>query len=259
MLLAYARVSSADQGAPEKVSIPEQLKRCRAIADLRGERPGRYDLLIFVDRGVSGSVPLHKRPAGIDLLARARKGDCIVAAKLDRIFRSAADALNTIEALKQKGIDLIIADIGVDPVAGEGVAKFFFSILAVTAQFERERIYERTQEGRRGKRARGGHTGGTAPFGYWIQGSGRTATLIRNEDEQAHIQRAYTLRHECDRSIQQVASMLAREGIVGRNGKPYGEMAVWRMLKRKRHGEDIARYYPAAAPEPDAQPEAACG
>lgn len=254
MLLAYARVSSLDQGAPEKVSIPEQLKRCRAIAELRGDKVDRYEFLTFVDRGVSGSVPLHKRPGGIDMLARAHKGDCIVAAKLDRIFRSAADALNTIEALKKKGIDLIIADIGIDPVAGEGVAKFFFSILAVTAQFERERIYERTQEGRRHKRARGGHTGGTAPFGYWIQGSGRSAILVRNEDEQRHMCRARALNNDCDRTIRQITALLEREGIVGRNGKPYSEMAVWRMLKGRRHGEDLVKM-----PHGAVRSEAACG
>lgn len=40
---------------------------------------------LFVERGVSGSVPLADRPLGRKLLAAAGKGDVIVTAKLDRL------------------------------------------------------------------------------------------------------------------------------------------------------------------------------
>ena len=48
------------------------------------------------DGGVSGSVPLAERPEGKRLLEAVEKGDVIITAKLDRAFRSAADALGTL-------------------------------------------------------------------------------------------------------------------------------------------------------------------
>ena len=44
----------------------------------------------FVERAVSGSMPLVDRPEGKRLLSTIGKGDVIISAKLDRAFRSAA-------------------------------------------------------------------------------------------------------------------------------------------------------------------------
>jgi hypothetical protein len=51
----------------------------------------------FIERGVSGSVPLGERPEGGKLLAALQAGDIVIAAKLDRMFRSALDALTVIK------------------------------------------------------------------------------------------------------------------------------------------------------------------
>ena len=60
MILGYGRVSTLDQARPDSASITEQLRRCRAVADMRGQNT-KYDFANFVDRGVSGSVPLYHR------------------------------------------------------------------------------------------------------------------------------------------------------------------------------------------------------
>jgi putative DNA-invertase from lambdoid prophage Rac len=49
------------------------------------------------------STPLAERPEGKRLLESARAGDVIITARLDRAFRSAADALGTLEELKADG------------------------------------------------------------------------------------------------------------------------------------------------------------
>jgi len=46
---------------------------------------------------------LADRPEGQRLLTALQPGDVVVAAKLDRAFRSAADALETLEELKKIG------------------------------------------------------------------------------------------------------------------------------------------------------------
>jgi len=185
MIFCYARVSSIEQAAEGNASIPEQLRKGKALAQMRGV-PGK-DVITFTDKGISGSTPLAFRPQGKEMLDAAQSGDLIVAAKMDRLFRSAIDALQTAEELKKRGVELILLDVGVDPVTGNGVGKLFFSILAVMAEFERDRIRERTEEGRRGKRARRGFMGGGVPIGFKVQGKGREAQLEEDEREQAAI------------------------------------------------------------------------
>jgi DNA invertase Pin-like site-specific DNA recombinase len=48
---------------------------------------------VVVEEGVSGPVPVAERPKGGALFAALRKGDVVIAPKLDRLFRSALDAL----------------------------------------------------------------------------------------------------------------------------------------------------------------------
>src|ERR1700722_8630070 len=55
---------------------------------------------MVIEEGVSGSIRFEDRPEGSKLIARLRKGDVIIASKLDRLFRSARDALNVVEELK---------------------------------------------------------------------------------------------------------------------------------------------------------------
>ena len=121
------------------------------------------------------------------MLQVAKSGDVIVAAKMDRLFRSAIDALQTADELKRSGVDLVLLDIGTDPVTGNGVGKMFFGIMSCIAEFERDKIRERTEEGRRSKRARRGFMGGGVPIGFKVQGKGRDAQLEEDEREQAAI------------------------------------------------------------------------
>ena len=180
MIFVYCRVSSLEQAADGNASIPEQLRKGRALASMRGV-PGK-DVITFIDKGVSGSVPLAFRPQGREMMEAAQSGDCIVASKMDRLFRSALDALQTAEELKQRGVELVLLDIGTDAVTGNGVGRMFFGIIACVAEFERDRIRERTEEGRRAKRARRGYMGGRgAPVGFTVVGKGRDAQLEEDE------------------------------------------------------------------------------
>ena len=61
---------------------------------------------MFVGRGVSGSRPLADRPQGTALLAALKLGTAVITPKLDRMFRSALDALDVLGRLKQRRISL---------------------------------------------------------------------------------------------------------------------------------------------------------
>jgi putative DNA-invertase from lambdoid prophage Rac len=157
--------------------------------------------------GVSGSVPLRDRPEGAQLLAIARKGDTIVAPKLDRVFRSALDALQVIEDLQKRGIGLVLLDLGGD-VSGNGISRLVLTILAAVAEEERDRIRERITGVKRDQHARGRYLGGKPPFGYSV---GADGALQAVPEQQEAIARARTMRHE-GVSFRAIRAALAEEG-----------------------------------------------
>lgn len=182
MLIGYVRCSTAEQNAPGTSTLNDQKTKIRAVGMFRDV--GSYDIAFFADPGISGAVPLAKRPQGRAMLDSLQAGDVVVAAKLDRLFRSASDALATVERLHERKIKVILADLGTDPVTDSGSSKLFFTMLSAFAEFERTRIHERIIDGKRSKLERGGHTGGIAPFGYRVVGSGREAKLELHPEEQ---------------------------------------------------------------------------
>jgi DNA invertase Pin-like site-specific DNA recombinase len=61
----------------------------------------------FGRSGIAGGKALSSRPAGTKLLAVARKSKpVIVVAKFDRLFRSIADAAQTVVDFDRMGIEL---------------------------------------------------------------------------------------------------------------------------------------------------------
>ncbi len=61
----------------------------------------------------------------------------VIAPKLDRLFRSALDALQVVEMLKARGVKLHLLDLGGD-IAGNGLSKLFLTIAAAFAEAERD-------------------------------------------------------------------------------------------------------------------------
>lgn len=187
-IYGYCRVSTDQQ--VDGASLAEQERRIRAIASYHG-LPVEA---IFRDEGVSGKIPLGQRPEGLKLMARIKEGDTIIVSKMDRAFRSARDALMVIERLRVRGINLTLADMGTEPVTQDGVGKLFFLILAGMAEFERERIAERTREGKKFKAAKGGYAGGFVQYGHEVKGRGRDAVLLKDAEADAMVARAVELR-----------------------------------------------------------------
>jgi len=219
--LGYVRVSTVEQSAG--TSLEEQRRKIQGVALMKGLELGE----VYQESGVSGSLPLEARPIGGVLYRGLRPGDTLIVAKLDRAFRNAADALAKADAWKRAGTRLIVADMGPDPVTDNGVAKLFFGMLALVAEFERERILERTRDGRSAKASRGGHIGGSAPFGYRVLGQGKEAGLVEVPEQQAAIRTMLELRGKA--SLRNIAAAVKE-----RHGTNVSYEAVRRILSRAR-------------------------
>jgi DNA invertase Pin-like site-specific DNA recombinase len=189
-VFGYCRVSTMDQ-ADEGSSLASQRQQITGYAMMKGWEVTEF----FVEAGVSGSVPLADRPEGQRMLAGLQAGDVVITAKLDRAFRSAADALGTLEQLKEDRVALHMIDLGGD-VTGNGISKMVFTILAAVAEGERDRIRERIRDAKRHLTSQGVFSGGKRPFGFDIVADGEISRLVPNAAEQAAIARMQAMRKE---------------------------------------------------------------
>jgi putative DNA-invertase from lambdoid prophage Rac len=158
----YVRVSTSRQ-AEDGESLDVQQRTIAGYAMMHGMTVDQA----FIEGGVSGSVPLADRPQGKALLATLKNGDVVITAKLDRMFRSALDALGVLADLKARGVSLHMIDLGGD-VTGNGISKLVFTILSAVAEAERDRIRERISVVKADQKARGAYLGGFVPFGYSV-------------------------------------------------------------------------------------------
>ena len=163
---------------------------------------------IFVERGVSGSKPLGERPEGARLLAGLKARDVVITPKLDRMFRSALDALDVLGQLKDRGVSLHMIDLGGD-VTGNGVSKLVFTILSAVAEAERDRIRERIRDVKADQRKRQRYLGGIVPFGWRI---GEDGALVEVPEQQRAIQRIVELRRK-GLSLRAISAYIAEDGV----------------------------------------------
>lgn len=170
------RVSTVRQ-ASEGESLDVQRRTIAGYALMHGMAVDR----VFVERAVSGSVPLNDRPQGAALLALVQPGDSIITPKLDRMFRSALDALAVLSRLRERSVALHMVDLGGD-VATNGISKLVFTILSAVAEAERDRTRERVAEVKRDQKQRNRYLGGTPPFGWRVGDDGQ---LVAEPEQQA--------------------------------------------------------------------------
>lgn len=141
MILGYARVSTDGQ------MLDPQTDALNAAGATR----------IFADQ-ISGSR--RQRPELDRMLDQLRAGDVVMVTKYDRLSRSLPDLLAIVDAIRDKGAGFrsLAEDIDTTTPAG----RLIFHVFASIAQFERERISERTREGLAAARKRG-RVGGRPP------------------------------------------------------------------------------------------------
>lgn len=86
------------------------------------------------------------RPKFKELLALLQEGDTLVITKLDRFARSTIEGIQTVKELFERGIKVHILNIGL--VEDTPTGRLIFNIMSAFAEFERDMILERTQEGK---------------------------------------------------------------------------------------------------------------
>lgn len=217
--IAYLRVSTEDQHlGPE--AQREAIERWAKEKDMT-------ILSWHIDKGISGSIPPEERPAFLTALEDlvAQRAGVLVAAKRDRLARDIVIAAMIERLVERKGAKVMTADGSGN---GEGPeAMLMRGITDLFAQYERLIIKARTKAALAAKRAKGERTG-TIPFGYKLSCDNR---LEQNPHEQAILSRIYELRSS-GTSIRGMVSVLSKEGVISRKGRPLTKGTIENILKR---------------------------
>lgn len=132
MIYGYARVSTKGQ-ARDGNSLEAQTQ---LLKDAGAKQ-------IFYDSFTGTKV---QRPEFDKLTSNLSSGDTLIVTKLDRFARSASQGSQMIESLINRGVTVHILNLGVMDNTPTG--KLIRNVMLSFAEFERDMIVERTQEGK---------------------------------------------------------------------------------------------------------------
>lgn len=188
MIIGYARVSTDRQTLDNQQA---------ALTAAGAER-------VYAEK-VGGAVTDRKALA--KAIAACGPGDILVVTRLDRLARSTRDLLNVLDAVATAGAGFrSLADAWADTTTPHG--RLMLTVLGGLAEFERELIKARTDEGRKRAQARG------VRFGRKLKLTAhqRQEAIARREagEALAEIGRSYNVSHS---TISRLRDWLPRSGL----------------------------------------------
>lgn len=179
MIIGYARVSTVDQNLDAQTD---------ALTAAGADK-------LFADK-ISGSK--RERPELNKMLEQLRDGDVVTVTKYDRLARSLKDLLEIVETVRARGAGFrsLAEDIDTTTPAG----RLVFHVFASIAQFERERISERTKEGLASARKQG-RIGGRPPA---LTSAQKAEVRRMRDDERRHVSEIARLFKVSERTVRRV-------------------------------------------------------
>ncbi|MBU1044614.1 MAG: recombinase family protein, partial [Candidatus Omnitrophica bacterium] len=136
----------------------------------------------FVEQG-SGKDRDRKELNRMLSMAKKKEFDLVLVWKIDRISRSLTDLLSIFKELKKNEVSF--ASLKEDIDFSGAIGQLIFQIFGALAEFERETIKMRTEEGKMASARQGNYIGGDTPYGYTKvpnkKGKGSKLKLIPEE------------------------------------------------------------------------------
>lgn len=217
--VAYIRVSTQEQ-AQHGVSLDVQEARIRAYAEMQG----LAIVAVIRDEGVSAAKALSSRPGGQRVLAllAARQAHHVVALKLDRLFRDAADCLAQTRAWEKADVAMHLVDLNGMPLStGSAMGRMFLTMAAGFAELERNLISERTRMALQHRKGQGARLG--------------RPSLETTDEGQAAVSRMLELKDE-SMTLRAMAARLEAEGFRTSRGGKWAPETIRKVLARHAEG-----------------------
>lgn len=236
----YVRVSTDDQ-ARHGFSLQEQREACRR----RASDLGAKTFLEFADEGISGATLDRPGLEGLREAAKDGRVDLVVIRDPDRLARKLAHQLLLTEEFEKAGVRLEFLDFEWRDTP-EG--KLFYSVRGAIAEYEKEKIRQRTVRGKRQKAKQGG-----IPIRFYVYGytyDPETGRVSINEEEAAVVRIIFVWFVSEDIGVNGVAKRLNDSCVPSRKGKKWHKQVVRQILanpvyKGTWYYKDIAIPVPA--------------
>lgn len=233
-VVAYIRVSTDGQVGEDKFGIDSQ-------KEIVSNYCSAHDMTItdwYVDKGESGVK--ENRPQLDALLygeIRNPPVEAVVVAKSDRVARDIKLYYYFMMLLEKKGMKLISAT---EEVVNDdtGLGNVYKALMLFVAEQERGNITKRTSGGRAVKAARGGYSGGGAPYGYRVENH----NLVIIPEEAEIVKKVFELKDGQGYTYQRVCDYFNENGIPTRNGGKYQISTVQYIYERKKFYQGYYKY-----------------
>jgi site-specific DNA recombinase len=216
---AYIRVSTEDQ-ARHGYSLDAQREACRR----RALEVGAQTVAEYADEGVSGATLERPGLAALREACRAGVVDLVVCLDPDRLSRKLAHQMLLTEEFERAGVRLEFVNFDWQNTPD---GRLFYALRGAIAEYEREKIKERTLSGKRQKARSGMMPIGAVPYGYRLE-SGR---LVAEPAEAEAVRLAFDLFLREDLGVNGVAARLTALGVPTRGGRPWNRATVRGMLR----------------------------
>lgn len=240
-LLRVSTLRQAKKRAEDEETLPMQRQAIRCFVN---SRPGWYIVpeCEYVEEGVSAwSNSIEERDVLQRILKDARAGlfKILVIFKYDRLSRVSLEYPLLLSQLRRMGVTVwSVADDGTGrelKIDGQ-MDKLLRFIEGWQAETESYNTSIRVSEKMRQLAEKGLWTGGKTPYGFSLRGGGRVKTgnplsLEINPEEAAVLKKMFHLYLDDDIGTSRIAETLNEQGYRLRNGKPWRDADVRRVMK----------------------------
>lgn len=215
----YTRVSTEDQAA-QGYSLDSQRRALQEMAAERG-----YAVTLSESDDITGTILDRPGLARIREAAAARLVDAVLVYDPDRLTRKLAHLLLLQEEFERLNVRLEFRTQ--DPVR-TSEDRLLLNVRGIIAEYEREKIRERTLRGRKEKARRGLWCGGPAPYGFAYAPPG----ILTASSSEAPVVRSIFEMAESGVSIREIVRRLnATDARPRRGGDTWQQSTVHRILR----------------------------
>ena len=182
---------------------------------------------VFMDRGISGSAPLERRPALLEALDTLKKGDTLYCYSFSRIARDTFLHLFLEKQAQVNGFEIM--SVAEEDSCGSGAEKKLFrTFIAAISEYERACIRARIKSSRRKMRKDGKFLGGKRQFG-WSRAGDKVEPVATEQEIIKEIVR----KRQAGTTIKTITDDLNTAGISSSTGNNWHYGCVRHLLARE--------------------------